>query len=286
MTVRVLSWNVLAAPWASAEWYPDGMDAEVLDRATRIERIADQIVAAAADVVCLQEATEVELAHLVESSNFACHFASMDEHFWLNWLGADSTWEPNGTAVLWDHRRFDAAARGTESLGEHGNVATWVDLRDRASNVQVRIVSLHLDSDDPDRRRAEIPALLAACFGVPIVVIAGDYNEDTVTSGSDRPRIGDAFFDEGFVDVFEQLDRRAPTHPYARPGDSWEMLATIDHVLVRGLTAIDARVIDAGVWSIDGPHARMEECLRSTGSDHLALVVELDLEREVALDAN
>ncbi len=277
MTLRIVSWNVLAAPWALPQWYPKQMDAEVLDRGRRRELVAEAVRRLRPDLCCLQEVTPVDLeTTLAAFDRCASHFVSEGRELWSNWGSVEVPWEPNGTAVVWNDERFDEIARDQIELGPHGNFAAIVDLADRATSRMLRVVSVHLDSDDADRRRREIPRLLAAGADQPIVVIAGDYNEDTITSGSDRPRIGDAFFDVGLVDVFELLDRRAPTHPYARPGDDWEALATIDHVLVRGLTPSSARVVDAGIWAIDGPDARMEECLRRTGSDHLALVVECD----------
>jgi endonuclease/exonuclease/phosphatase family metal-dependent hydrolase len=277
MTLRIVSWNVLAAPWALPQWYPRRMDLDVLDRVRRRELVAEAIGRLRPDLCCLQEVTPVDLdATLAAFGRSGSHFVSEGRELWSNWGSVDVPWEPNGTAIVWDDERFDEIARDQVELGPHGNFAASVDIVDRVTTRTLRVVSVHLDSDDPDRRRSEIPRLLTACADQPVVVIAGDYNEDTITSGSDRSRIGDAFFDVGFVDVFDSLGRRAPTHPYARPGDDWEALATIDHVLVRGLTPSSATVVDACTWAIETPEARMEECLRRTGSDHLALVVECE----------
>jgi endonuclease/exonuclease/phosphatase family metal-dependent hydrolase len=277
VTTRIVSWNVLAAPWALPQWYPKQMDGAVLDRVRRRKLVADALRQLEPDLCCLQEVTPTDLDIMLAAFDRpASHFVSEGRDLWANWGSDDVPWEPNGTAVIWNAERFDAIERDQIELGAHGNFAAVVDLYDRLHSRTQRVVSVHLDSDDPDRRRAEIPRLLDACADQAIVVIAGDYNEDTITSGSDRSRIGDAFFDVGFVDVFDSLGRRAPTHPYARPGDSWAALATIDHVLARDLTPRDASVVDAGIWSIEAPESRMEECLRRTGSDHLALVADFD----------
>jgi hypothetical protein len=46
-------------------------------------------------------------------------------------------------------------------------------------------------------------------------------------------------------------------------------------VLVRGGDGECGRVVDAGVWEVDDPTARLVEGLRRTGSDHLAVVTDL-----------
>ncbi len=189
MTFRVVSWNVLAAPWALPQWYPKQMDARLLDRVDRRELVAAALRGLQPDVCCLQEVTPPDLdVMLTAFDRPESHFVSHGQELWANWGSAEVPWEPNGTAVIWNADRFDVIARSHVELGPHGNFAAVVDLRDGSLDRTQRVVSVHLDSDDADRRRSEIPRLLAACADPPVVVIAGDYNEDTVTSGSDRPR--------------------------------------------------------------------------------------------------
>jgi endonuclease/exonuclease/phosphatase family metal-dependent hydrolase len=159
---------------------------------------------------------------------------------------------------------------GAVRLGDHGNVATWAEAV--IDGLAVLVVSVQLDSDDPDRRRTERPALLELTAGHERVVMAGDYNEDTITTD-----LGGPFFGAGFVDVAEVCDAREPTHPVARDADDWKALAIIDHVLVRGIAPIAAAVHDAGTWELSEWDDRTEALLRRTGSDHLLVAATLDL---------
>lgn len=287
--VRLVSWNILAAPWASPQWYPKEMDPAVLDRRARRVEVARALEALGPDLCCVQEATppDLEAIRCTLGDHWAMHFASNGEALWTAWASPEIAWEPNGTAVAWDTRRFDCTARGAIDLGAHGNVATWARLLDRVSALALIAISVHLDSDDRDRRRAEIPPLFATIDEVARdempVLIAGDYNEDTIApdGASDSAAcgtdgFGTEFFARGFDDALARLGRREPTHAYARPGDDWAALATIDHVMVRGLTPLGGRVVDARLWEIESAATRMEECLRRTGSDHLAVCVDLD----------
>ena len=108
-----------------------------------------------------------------------------------------------------------------------------------------------------------------ATRGATVDVIAGDCNEDTI--GTD---LGTIAAEHGFVDVLTEVGNTDPTHPLARPSDDYAPLARLDHVLVRGAAPVAGRVVDAGVWDVDGPGDRMVEGLRRTGSDHLAVVAD------------
>ncbi len=272
--LKLVTWNVLAAPWASPIWYPAEMDSTVLDRQTRTALVAKALRNFDPDVICLQETTPPDLAYILRAlgEGYAFHFASNSKELWANWGASETPWEPNGTAVILRSDRFIESASGEIELGPHGNVATWVRLVDVSNGKQIQIVSAHLDSDDDDRRRSELPALFDAISTSGAVVIAGDYNEDTISTG-----FGEPFFERGFADVFALLDNRLPTHPYFRPGDDLADRATIDHILVREVHAVTCDVIDVGIWSLEPAEKRMEELLRRTGSDHLALTVSLTL---------
>ena len=95
----------------------------------------------------------------------------------------------------------------------------------------------------------------------------GDCNEDT--TGTDLAAI---LAEHEFLDALTVVGNGEPTHPIARPSDDYAPLARLDHVLVRGAAVAAGRVVDADVWTLDGPGTRMIEGLRRTGSDHLAVV--------------
>jgi endonuclease/exonuclease/phosphatase family metal-dependent hydrolase len=275
-SLTVVSWNVLAAPWASPAYYPKEMDPSVLDRGTRRAAVAAQLAELDADLVCLQETTPIDLAAVVTllGDGVVAHSAPNGRDLWASWTTDELPWEPNGTAVLWRRDRFDAVQTGALALSDDGNVATTFAARVAGTDLGVQALSVHLDVDQPELRRAQ---LTVACGHVeadsPVVtVVAGDCNEDTI--GTD---LGGIIAAHGFTDTLGELGNTDPTHPLARPTDDYAPLARLDHVLVRGAPAATGRVVDAGVWAVDGPGDRMIEGIRRTGSDHFAVVATVAL---------
>lgn len=274
--LTIASWNVLAAPWAAPEFYPQSLDPALLDRDARADRVADRMLAIDADVWCLQEVTPTDLARMLGrgvGNRYDHHHVGNGRDLWSNWSTPERPWEPNGTAVLWRHDGLAADHRGSCELSADGDVATWVALTHR-HGTRLRVMSLHLDADDAATRRVQLPVGLDAFDPEPGVVdvVAGDCNEDT--TGTD---LGEAVAARDFVEAGDVVGCAEPTHPYARPGDGWVALARIDHVLVRGATVTAAKVVDTGVWKIESPEARMAEHLRLTGTDHLPVVATLNL---------
>lgn len=273
--VTLLSWNVLAAPWAAPVFYPDGMDPELLDRRVRTELVARTVRALDADVLCLQETTPADLATVLLElgGQYDHHSAPNGRDLWSHWSTPVVPWEPNGTAVVWKRDRFEVVDRGECAVSEDGNLASWVAL-EHVSGTRLRVMSVHLDADDPAIRRAQLPVALGHFTSElgTIDVVAGDCNEDA-GAGDLAAELDHA----GFVDALTTLGVTDPTHPYARPGDDWEQLARLDHVMVRGATPSSARVHDFGTWSIEVPGDRMAALLAATGSDHNPVVVTLPL---------
>jgi endonuclease/exonuclease/phosphatase family metal-dependent hydrolase len=271
--LRVATWNVLAAPWAAPAYYTAEMDVALLDRVARRDLVARRIAALDADVVCLQETTPPDLDAIVAAlgSDVAVHATANDERLWSDWSSPEVPWEPNGTAVLWRRAALDDVVTGALALSDDGNVATTVSARCGPDGPPVHVVSVHLDVDRPELRRAQLRTAcghLASVTG--LTVVAGDCNEDT--DGTD---LGAIAAELGFVDALTAAGNSEPTHPLARPDDDWARLARLDHVLVRGGDGECGRVVDAGVWEVDDPTARLVEGLRRTGSDHLAVVTDL-----------
>ena len=273
VTLRVATWNVLAAPWAAPAFYPDGMDATLLDRDARAGLVATAFVGLDAEVVCLQETTPPDLATIFATADgYDVHAVPNGRELWASWATPELPWEPNGTAVAWRRDAFTDAVAGELSLGG-GNVATTVELI-HSSGARVRVASVHLDVDRPDLRRTQLPAALTVFPAVDgaFDLVAGDCNEDTVGT-----ELGAIVAGAGFVDALNELEVFAPTHPYARPGDDWTALARLDHVLVRGATPMAGQVVDAGTWAVEVPGIRMAELLRRTGSDHDAVVATVEI---------
>ena len=274
--LTVVTWNVLAAPWAAPAHYPAGMDPGLLDRTRRAGLVASVLARLDADVVCLQETTPPDLAQTCAQlgDEYTSATAPNAAALWSHWSTAAVPWEPNGTAVLWRRDAFTDVVIGEVVLSADGNVATTMRARHVGSGAPVRIMSVHLDADSPELRRSQLPVALAAFetdgqsdFGV-IDIVAGDCNEDTVDTD-----LGVAVEHHGFCDALNELANFDPTHPYARPDDDYAPIARLDHVLIRGVTPQEGRVVDSDVWDIVVPAARLGEHLLRTGSDHLPVIV-------------
>jgi len=270
----VVTWNVLAAPWAAPVFYPTDLDPALLDRTVRAELVAGLLGELDADVMCLQETTQTDLAIVLErlGDGYAVHQTPNARELWSNWSTPGHPWEPNGTAIVWRRDRLSGIRPGSLQLSEDGNVAATVEAHRVGSGRGLRIASVHLDADVPELRRVQLPVVTAAFSLDPGVVdvIAGDYNEDTV--GTELGAVGRA---HGFDDALNEMNCLEPTHPYARPTDEYAPLARLDHVLVRGARPINGRVVVSGVWAVDEPGRRLAEHLRRTGSDHLPVLVSL-----------
>lgn len=274
-TLRIVSWNVLAAPWAAPAFYPDGMDPALLDRDRRADVVADRLLELDGDVVCLQEVTPVDLARMLVrlGDRYDHHHVGNGRELWASWSTAEVPWEPNGTAVLWKHGELAVDHRGRCDLSDDGNVATTVELTHRYG-ARVRVTSVHLDVDDAALRRRQLSVALERWDAGDgrVEVIAGDCNEDTRSED-----LAEMLGAHGFVDALTEVGATEPTHPYARPGDAWEVLARIDHLIVRGATPGSARVHDFGTWALETPGDRIAELLRTAGSDHLPVTAGVTL---------
>ena len=270
--LTVVSWNVLAAPWAAPAYYPAEMDPALLDRVRRRELVAQQLTELGADLVCLQETTTTDLLAIVAAlgDEYVAHSAPNGPELWSSWATEELPWESNGTAVLWRPDGFDAVETGALALSDDGNVATTFAAHLAGTDTRIDARSIHLDVDRAELRRAQLRVALEHKGTAELTVVAGDCNEDTV--GTDLEQIAAEL---GFTDALTAVGNLDPTHPLARPTDDYSPLARLDHVLVRGAVPVDGRVVDAGVWATDSPGARMVEGLRRTGSDHLAVLATL-----------
>lgn len=271
--LTVATWNVLAAPWAAPAFYPAGMDPALLDRRTRAERTRSVLQSLGADVVCLQETTPPDLVRPLEDGldlQFDVHAAPNGRRLWSNWSTPDVPWEPNGTAILWRRGALVDVETGEVALSDDGNIAATLTARHAASGATVRVVSVHLDADQPERRYRQLSVALSAFDAARAVidVVAGDCNEDTVGTS-----LSSAIADFGFQDALSGVGNSDPTHPYARPSDDFASVGRIDHIFVRGERPTRGWVVDSDVWNIERASERLTAHLARTGSDHLPVVV-------------
>ncbi len=272
--IGVVTWNVLAAPWAAPAFYPADLDPALLDRTARARLVATVLAGLDVDVMCLQETTPPDLAVVLDAlgDGFSAHEVANGPDLWSGWSTPEHPWEPNGTAIVWRSDAWSDVRTAAVGLSEDGNVAVTFEARHVASGQRVRVMSIHLDADHPELRRVQLPVALTA-FGPEartVDVVAGDCNEDTI--GTDLGAIARA---HGFADALTELSHFEPTHPYACPADDYAPIARLDHVMVRGADPVDGAVLDSGVWPVPEPGRRLAEHLRRTGSDHLPVVTSL-----------
>jgi endonuclease/exonuclease/phosphatase family metal-dependent hydrolase len=270
--LSVVAFNVLAPVWAAPDWYPDQMDMSLLDTEFRRERIARFLASRASttDVFCLQEVQDSELPHLLAAvrPSFQGFMARNDPDWWSNWLVPEIPWAPNGTAVIVNRKSLSVASFRDLSISGDGNHAALFDGVHRATGRQVRVASIHLDSDFESNRLREARSLMQQ---LPrdtrsTDVVCGDVNEDAVTGA-----VSNVFEPAGFVDVLAEVGNREPTHPWSSSYNTAPRWAIIDHIVVRNGRPLSGDVFDFGVWSIADEVARIEANFRNTGSDHFPI---------------
>lgn len=277
-TVGLLTFNVLAPVWASPVWYPDGMDATLLDAATRRARIGALLAAHAdqTDVACLQEVQESEFPSMLAAlgGGFTGAMSHNDRDWWSNWVVPEIPWAPNGTALVVRRQAFSGVAVRDVPLTGDGNHAVLMTGVHRATGRPVRAISVHLDSDiqaNRTREAREVARLLPPAAGTADIV-CGDLNEDSITGAA-----GNVLQRAGFADVLASVGIREPTHPWSSTYNGATRWAIIDHLLVRGAAPVSGDVLDFGVWAIEDEVARIEANFVNTGSDHFPVAGVADL---------
>ena len=203
---------------------------------------------------------------------YARMHAQNGREYWAHWLGDDVAWEANGPAVIVRRDAFDDLVLRELYLGGFGNAAAMMQAIHYETDTRVRCVSVHLDADHHAVRMNELQSLLAQLDDASdnwrnaLTIVAGDFNCDTQDG-----EIAELLANAGYVDAHASCGQFDPTHPYARPGDTYAPLARIDHIMVRGAPVTRAIVDDVGVWEIAEPGDRLIEHLRRTGTDHLQI---------------
>ena len=267
--LSVISFNVLAPVWAAPVWYPETMDAALLDNDFRRPRIASFLAgrAATTDIFCLQEVQESELPHFLEAvgSGFTGAMAHNDRDWWSNWVVPEIPWAPNGTAVLVRRGAFSSIRIGDIALSDDGNHGALFEGVERASGRRVRAASVHLDSDVQANRNREARSLMTQMPSAAgtVDVACGDINEDAVNGAASG-----IFQRAGFTDALAAIGNREPTHPWDSQYNGSPRWSIIDHVLVRNARPVSGDVHDFGVYAIEDETQRIEANFRNTGSDH------------------
>jgi len=266
--LRVVAFNVLAPIWASPAWYPQEMDAALLETGYRRERLEAFLrgIAASADVVCLQEVQDSEFPFLMAAlgGDFQGAMAVNDPELWSNYL-LGTPWAPNGTAIAIRRSILDADPEFRDLPTHGGNHVAVVSGVHAASGRKLRAYSVHLDSERTSNRTKELRALFddAGPESGAVDVVCGDINEDTIIGSASG-----LFSRAGFIDVLASAGNREATHPWNTTYYNSTRWLVIDHILTRGATPVSGDVLDMGTAAIADEVERIEENVRRTGSDH------------------
>jgi endonuclease/exonuclease/phosphatase family metal-dependent hydrolase len=275
-TLRVVAFNVLAPIWSSPVWYPEEIDAGLLDTEYRRARITAFLsrIAADTDVVCLQEVQDSEFPHFMAAlgRQFSGAMAVNDQALWANYL-VGTPWARNGTAIAIRRSVLEGAPKFRDLPTYGGNHVSVVAGTHAVSGRPLRAYSVHLDSERTSNRARELRAVFADASpeSGAVDVICGDINEDTIIGSAS------GLFDRaGFVDVLASTGNREATHPWSTTYYNSTRWLVIDHILTRGATPVAGKVLDMGGSAIADEVERIEENFRRTGSDHYPIVGTLE----------
>ena len=106
-SINVITFNILAPCWASPSYYP-ATTLSYLDRGYRRGQIINFLLSQPqADVITLQEVTQIEFGFISNKlKNYTGFMSFHAPTYWSNWITEDPPWEPNGNAIFLKKSRF------------------------------------------------------------------------------------------------------------------------------------------------------------------------------------
>lgn len=211
-TLKVVSFNILAPPWASPSCYPDST-APFLPRERRRAQILNVLsgLKDSTDIFCLQEITPIEYGYILEAlDGFIGTQVNHSPGYWTQYVTIDPPWEPNGNAILMKKSVFKEVAFSDIALSSEGNHSVFAEAVHQGSDRRVRLFCVHLDSDHASNRKAEIGAAIGflGAAGDSIDLIVGDLNSDP-SLGSYCPELQK----EGYYDLLGAVGIHEATMP-------------------------------------------------------------------------
>lgn len=276
-TLKVVSFNILAPPWASTTHYPDQCVHE-LPRELRRDRIIGVIngLKSGTDVFCLQEVTPIEYDKIAMAlKEFTGFHVNHDPGYWSHYITDHPPWEPNGNAVFVREDLFEEVAFSDIPLSDGGNHSVYFEGIHSASGRQIRLFCVHLDSDEASNRKTEIGAVIdfLGASGDSVDLIAGDMNSIPF-NGNYAVKLQE----NGYFDLHEVLGSEGKTYPLVNEPTHHEHSGRIDHILLRNANPLSAEILHYDLF-IDFPvvpehsyeAARIRAALQITGSDHLPI---------------
>lgn len=273
--IRVISFNVLSPCWAHPSYYP-ASSALLLNRVSRRDAIINFLKSnqSSVDVIALQEVAQVEFNYFKDAlkQTYVGFQANHDPNYWSSWITVNPAWELNGNAIFVKKDIFSNVVFRDFPASLSGNhAALFTGSIKNAVGKNVRIASVHLDSDYPYNRNRELNAVLdlwpAASNTVDI--IAGDFNTE-----SDATNIQADIRRANYYDVLEVLGAAKQTHPWDSKyygADNWGI---IDHIISRNTSPLDGRVNDFNLFQLypNNEEMRINKNLQLSGSDHFPII--------------
>jgi endonuclease/exonuclease/phosphatase family metal-dependent hydrolase len=276
--LSVLSFNILAPHYAQASFYPPGID-RFLSLESRRANTSSFLLRMkdVCDIMGFQEVVHDptycdEFAYLQDllGDEFFGMFVPHDCHYWIEY----GPYKVNGNALFFRRAVFSEPTWFDISL-ETGNHAILGEATHLPTRRQIRVLVIHLDSEDQNRREYELAVALDTLQinSKTIDFIIGDFNMEPSARAYDTIR------QAGYHDSLHELGINTPTFSFLTS-------QPIDHIAYRDPTGAiipipgKTKVLDCGLWQeypglgiIDLLAApRLKACLDLYGSDHIPIL--------------
>lgn len=158
--MKILTWNILAEEWIEPEYYPTIRDFSVMDSDKRIALILKKLTTENADIMLLQEVTDVHYDQLYKYFNRAYYISSLRAIQWTK----SKTSSGNITLV-----RKTLCKHIYEIPFDYGVFV-------KADNIA--IYNVHLDDISFAKRKRQIDRLRPRISKEKYVVLGGDFNQE------------------------------------------------------------------------------------------------------------
>lgn len=273
--INILCFNLLAPCWADPSYYP-ASSTPLLNRIDR-RRIITNLLKAyqnKIDVFALQEVAQSEF-NFIQDALQETHIgfqANHDPGYWSSWITPANPWELNGNAIFVNKYIFTNINFEDFPSSKSGNhSALFTGTFKNQENKNVRIASVHLDSDYPYNRKRELNAVLSKwqINKNYMDIIAGDFNTET-----DATNIQIDLKKAGYNDLLKDLGKATQTHPWSSKYYGSENWGIIDHIMYRNGNAVEGSVVDHNLFNLypNDEEKRININLQKAGSDHFQLI--------------
>lgn len=289
LTLRVAQFNILAPCWAHPKWY-EGNYAYQLETNYRRPLVRKEIATLATqnvDLFLLAETQPSEVDDLFKSgglikNQWHIYQVAHAPTYWSNWFITDpveiaqAPWTSNhtdhGVAILARKSSFTGVAFSKISV-ETGNAQALMTATHNGK--QIRVISVHYDSDSAANRKTELRASIEALpAGNFVDILGGDFNADTNSGNLQKDLLSADFIDSlTYTGVF------GPTHPFSFGSYDLPKFAVIDHITTRkGIPTMPTFVRHNGLYTIypiqpmpDPEYNRVFDNFEQVGSDHFPI---------------